>query len=322
VALAVEEALADGQRLAGRKVAVLHVDSHGDAETIRAETTRLIVVNKAAALIAGPDPEAADRLLRAAEPYDFPVVVPCELADEPRAQAVPLTVAPAYRGRTLARFAAGELKVKRSAILTDSRFPVAAAVAAGFRTGWPRGEDGQSEGWTYQKDSSRQALVQAVGKARPDAVVIAGAATDFLPLLGQFRAAGCDKPVFYGGEDEGVNSLLRDAPAEADFYLVTVFPGGEPSGEGFAQAYRKRFREAPDLFAAQAYDAARLLLATVEKASSVLPERLLDQLNRTESFPTRTGPLTWKSHQARRPLFVVRVKDGKAQVVRTVEPEE
>jgi branched-chain amino acid transport system substrate-binding protein len=159
-------------------------------------------------------------------------------------------------------------------------------------------------------------------RSSPGAVVIAGSAADFLELLGQFRSAGFDKPVFYGGGDEGVTSLLRDAPAEADFYLATVFPGDVSAVEGFVQGYQMRFHEAPDLFAAQAYDATRLLFATLEKANAAQPERLLDQLNRWEPFSTLTGTLTWKDRKPQRPLYVVRVQSGKAKVVWTVEPDK
>jgi branched-chain amino acid transport system substrate-binding protein len=322
VALAVEEALDGDKRIAGRSVTVLQVDGGEDAETIRAEATRLIAVNKAIALIAGPDPEAADHLVRSVEPYGIPVVVPCERAEDPPAGVVLVSPAPAERGQALARFASGELRVERAAVVTDSRSLVAAAVAAGYRSGSPRGEDRLNGGWTYQKDSNRQDLVQRVLRGSPGAVVIAGSAADFVSLLGQFRRAGFDKPVFYGGEDEGVTSLLRDAPAEASFYLATVYPGEVPGGDGFVQGYEKRFHEAPDLFAAQAYDATRLLLAALEQTNSAQPERLLEQLNRWEPFPTRTGPLTWKDRKARRPLYVVHVQDGKAKVVWTAEPEK
>jgi branched-chain amino acid transport system substrate-binding protein len=322
VALAVEELLAQGQRIAGRTVTVLHVDAGNDAEALRSETTRLVAVNRADALIAGPDPEAADRLIRSAEPFGIPILVPCELAEDFPAGVVTLSPAPAERGKALARLAPGELKVTRAAILTDARSPVAAAVAAGYRSEGPRGEDRLNGEWTYQKDSNRQDLVQRVLRSAPGAVVIAGGRANFLPLLEQFRRAGLDKPVIYGGEDEGVASLLRDAPPEADFYLATIYPGPVPSSEAFVQAYQQRFHEVPDLFAAQAYDATRLLLATLEKANSAQPERLLEQLNQWESFATRTGTLTWKERRARRPLYVVHVQGGKATVVRTVELEK
>lgn len=323
VALAVEELLAGGQRLAGRTVTVLHVEGGDDTEAIRAETTRLITVNKATALIAGPDWETADRMVRAAEPYGLPVVVPCELVDTPVIGAVCLAPAPADRGKALARFASGEqLKVQQAALVTDTRSPIAAAVAAGFRSDWPRGEDRLNGEWTYQKDSNRQDLVQRVLKSGPGAVVIAGSRGDFFPLLEQFRRAGLDKPVLYAGADEGIAPLLQQSSAEVDFYLVTVYPGTVPGDEAFLQAYQKRFHEKPDLFAAQAYDATRLLLESLGKAPSAQPERLLEQLRSWETYPTRTGPLTWKKGRAQRPLDVVHVQDGKAKIVGTVALEK
>src|SRR5690242_5395496 len=63
--LAVDELSESGQTVAGRPCAVLHVDNRGDAETVRAETVRLVTVNKAAALLADFDASLTERLLRA-----------------------------------------------------------------------------------------------------------------------------------------------------------------------------------------------------------------------------------------------------------------
>src|SRR6516225_6482921 len=49
---AVAEVRAAGQTVGGRPLAVLHVDDRGDAATVRAETVRLLTVNKAVALLA------------------------------------------------------------------------------------------------------------------------------------------------------------------------------------------------------------------------------------------------------------------------------
>jgi branched-chain amino acid transport system substrate-binding protein len=322
VTLAVDEALADGRLVAGHRVAVLHVDSRGDADAARAEAVRLITVNKAAALIAGTEPATADRLARVVEPVGVPLVVPCELTEDPGVGVLTLAASPASRGKALAAFATETLKARRAAVLTDNTSGVAAAVATGFRAGWPRGEGSQCGEWTYQKDSDRQALVGRVTRDGADVVLVAGGGGEFFQLLAQLRAAGFEKAVLHGGADEGVSALLGDAPAVADFYLVTAFPGGKSVGTEFSEKYQQRFHEPPDLFAAQAYDATRLLLRALEQARSAQPERLLDQLARREPFTTVTGPLTWKDRQARRSLHAVHLKDGASQVERTIEPEE
>lgn len=322
VTLAVDEALADGKLVAGHRVAVLHVDSRGDADTARAEAVRLLTVNKAVALIAGTEPVTANRLARVVEPAGVPLVVPCDLTEGPGPGVITLAASPASRGKALAGFAAETLKARRAAVVTDNTSAVATEVATGFRAGWPRGEGSQCGEWTYQKDSDRQALVQRVTGGGLDAVLVAGGGGDFFQLLAQLRAAGFDKPVLYGGADDGVSALLEDAPAGAEFHLVTTFPGGEGVAGEFTEKYRKRFHEPPDLFAAQAYDATRLLLDALEQARSPRPDKLLERLALQETFTTVTGPLTWKDRQARRPLYAVHVKGGTARVEQTLEPWE
>src|SRR6266851_1704447 len=293
VTLAVEEALADGKLVAGRKLAVLHVDSQSDFETIRAETARLITINKAVALIAGPDLATADRLTRLVEPYGIPLIVPCERVDDPGAAVVTLSMSPITRGKALARMAQTELKAKRAAVLTDTRSSVSSTLTAGFRQEWPRGEDYLLEEWTYRADADPTDHIERVTRFKPDVLLFAGNSTDLLRFAGRLRADSWNIPLLHGGEDGDLISLMRDAPAGPDIYSATIYPGVDLHDSPFAQNYKTRFHESPDLFAAQAYDATRLLIEAIDAANTAQPERLVEQFNSVQSYATRTGPLTW-----------------------------
>jgi branched-chain amino acid transport system substrate-binding protein len=324
VALAVEDALANGKLVAGRKVAVLHVESGGEPEHVRFETVRLITVNKVAALLAGPDSASALRVIQTAEPYEVPVIVPCELPDGAVGKSVvSLSPPPESRGQVLARFANRNLKARRAALLTAAGQPIASAVTKGFRKEWLRDEKAVLDEWTYQKDTDTAELVARVAKAQPNVVLLGVDGDEGLKLFGQLRKDGYSGPILHGGADGSSAALLKEVSAEADVYLATVFVvQALADKDDFAKRYVERFHEPPDLFAAQAYDAARLLFETMEKTGSFQYDRLSDAFAGLESYTTRTGPLTWKEHKARRRVFVVHLKEGKAEVTQTVEPGE
>ena len=179
VELAVAEARGADQTIAGHPCAVLHVDSREDAATVQAQTVRLLTVNKAIALMADFDAVLTERMIRESRSYNVPVIVPGELPGAADTDAiVSLGVPPAVRGRLLARFAAMELKRPCAAVLTDSRSPVAAALAAAFLKAWPN-HDSAIEEWAFSTAAERDERIKRLIDAKPTVVVLACSVADF-----------------------------------------------------------------------------------------------------------------------------------------------
>jgi branched-chain amino acid transport system substrate-binding protein len=328
VQLAVAEAKAEGKAIAGRPLAVVHADSRSDLEAVGAETVRLLSVNRVAALLAGPEDPAAERLLRADGSYGVPVVVPGELAD-PSSWSVALALGalPGERGRALARYAIRDLAARRAVVLSDARDPVAAALAAAFVREWRRGKDGSPAGlaveeWTVGGSADLPGLAARAVKARPDLVLFAGASADFRTLRGRLGEGSLHAPLLYGGGDAGPAAVQGGLEGGPDLYLATVYATEKLTAHGqeFARRYEAGFHESPDLYAAGAYDGARLLFDVLHRAQTTAPAALRDELARTESFETVTGTVAWKDRRPRRTFFLVEVKGGQVRVVQTVEP--
>jgi branched-chain amino acid transport system substrate-binding protein len=324
VELAVDDARTAEQTVAGRPVVVLHVES-GDAAGIQAETVRLVAVNKVAALLAGFDPASTGQLLRANQPYGVPVVVPGEVVVTDRPSGVvSLGALPAERGRLLAHHAADALNLRRAAVLTDNRNPVAQALAAAFVKAWPQREGFRAEEWTFASKDERDELPRRVQKAAPAVVLLACSRADFRPLRSTLAGQLPRVPFLYGGPDGGVSALQGELESPPDVYLATAYHAGQltEAGRAFARRYEERFHEPPDLYAAQSYDAARLLLETMQRAQSVSKERLGSELDHLERFESVTGPVTWKDRQPQRRLFLVGLKKSETQVLKVSEPEK
>jgi branched-chain amino acid transport system substrate-binding protein len=320
--LAAAEARVEGKTLSGRPFAVVHAESRGDLDLVGPEAVRLLTVNKVAALVAPAGAPAAERLLRAAQPYGVPVVLPGELPEAaagPRVRA--LGAPPAARGRALARYAARDLKAARALVLTDARDRAAATLASAFVKEWPRGAGGGVEEWSASAADAAN-LAERARKAGPNLVLIAAAPADFRTLLSRLAEAGLRVPIVYGGEDAGTEVAEEGPAAGPEVYLATVYAPEKLTARGqeFARRYEAEYHEPPDLSAAGAYDATRLLFEVLARAQSAEPATLGDEGARTENFETVTGPVTWKDSAVRRAFFLVRVKGPRAEVVQTVEP--
>ncbi len=320
-----ELAIADGPAVAGRSIAVRHVDDRGDPAMVQAETVRLITVNNAAALLADFDATRTERLLRANQPYGTPVIVPGELpAGSESAGVLALGVPPAVRGRLLARYAATDLGLRRAAVLTDGRRPNAVALAAAFVKAWPRDKGGALEEWTFTSAAERDDRLDRVIQAAPTVVLLACSVADFRALGPRLATKLPQAPLLYGGADAGAAPLQAELENRPDVYLATVFSSEHltESGRDFARRYEERFHEPPDLYAAQTYDGTRLLVEALQRAGGPDKDALVKDLARLESFDTVTGPVHWKDRQPSRRVFLIALTSKAAKVVRTIEPDE
>lgn len=325
----VEQAVAESrgaeQNVAGRPFAVLHVESHDDIATVKAETVRLLTVNQAIALVADFDATRTEQLTRASRSYGAPVIVPGELPDPSDSDAVvSLGVPPGVRGRMLARYASADLKCQRAAVLTDSRRTVAAALAAAFVKAWPRERDCAIEEWTFTSAAERDERVTRLIQAAPSVIVLACSVADFRLLRPRLASALPKFPLLYGGEDAGPGALQAELETRPDVYLATAYSHEHlsDSGRAFARRYEERFHESPDLFAAQSYDAARLLFDAMQRAEAPSRDALVKELARLEQFDSVTGPVRWKDRQPHRRVFLFALKNNLPSVVSVREPEE
>jgi branched-chain amino acid transport system substrate-binding protein len=320
IQLAVEEWNNDAANGPGRKVAVLHVDAR-DAKSAQAEAVRLLSINRVAALIVGPG-ALAETAARAAGPYEAAVVLPGELA-APSPGVFPVGACLAMRGRALARYASHDLTRGRAGVLTDGRDPVAAALAAAFRQAGPSDGAPATLELGYGMDKDLAAQAQELAKGKPGVVLVAGPVGDLRKARAALEAAGLTVPLLYGGPDVGPAALAGEAPAAPEFSFVTAYApeGLSDSGKEFARRYGERFHAAPDLHAALAYDAARLLLAALRQVPDATPARLRAQLAKREPFEGVTGPVTWKDGEPRRPLFLMRLVNDRPKLVKGLGPE-
>lgn len=111
-------------------------------------------------------------------------------------------------------------------------------------------------------------VVRAIAKSTAGAVYYAGFAEDAARFLVQLRAAGVTLPVFAPDAVMHAETLTTLGGAAVDGLYVTEAVRLAADGrEPFVAAYRARFGVDPGPYAAEAYDAARLLLRAAERTA-------------------------------------------------------
>jgi branched-chain amino acid transport system substrate-binding protein len=310
ILLAVEE-VNEGEKVVGQKVAVLHVDSRGDATVAQAEAVRLAGVNKVAGLLIDADTGGVERVAKDLEPSGIPVLTTAVLSAPPTGENLFTVNQTAPRaGRALARYAATQLKPGRIAVLADQRNATAMTLAAAFVKEMPKnGPD--VDRWNFDKPAEFPDLVAHVKKAKANAVLFGGAAADLKELRTQLKAAEMAVPVLFGGDD----FAFLPAEMREDLYVATSFVADADEAKEFANKYRERFKEAPDVHAALAYESARVLFKAMNQAKTpTTGAAVRKELVDSESFAGVTGAISFaKDRVAKRPVYILHWKDGQAK---------
>jgi branched-chain amino acid transport system substrate-binding protein len=321
--LAVTAALADDHKVLDRRLVVHHADDQGDAAVLQAEAIRLLAVTRVAALIGTCDAELGEALARAALPYSAPILLTGELTVPPRDGVWTLGAGPDARGRALAHYARTSLKAKRAALLVAGRAALPAAVVEAFRREWSLEPVAAVERWDWSNEAQLGELASPVAGWRPDVVVLGGGVEDFLKARRRLDEAKVSVPLLFAGEDISP-AAFRGGNVPGGLYLATAYASEAltETGQDFSRRYEEAFHEAPDIFAVQAHDAAQLLIDALPEARSTAPAKLREQLAGLQSFESLIGPVTFNSRQARRPVFVVAVQDGRARRVTTMPASE
>ncbi|MFQ5991385.1 MAG: penicillin-binding protein activator [Nitrospiraceae bacterium] len=122
------------------------------------------------------------------------------------------------------------------------------------------------------------------------------------------------KVAFLGGNTWNSPNLLRlvDRSLDGSIFVDGFFTDSpDPRVHEFVVRYRQRYRSDPTIFAAQAYDAARLVLEAIRRGASSGRE-VREQFVTFQSVPLLTGPAAFNAAGTLdRNVFVMQVKRGK-----------
>ena len=164
------------------------------------------------------------------------------------------------------------------------------------------------------KDTDFSAQLTKISTLKPDAIMVASLYQEAALILKKAREIGINVPVV---GNNGFNSpqLIKSAGKAADGSIMASpwFPGKEDANvKKFVAAYKERFKKEPDQFAAQAYDALKIIASALEKSGSNSDrKKLRDSLATIKDFPGVTGKFAFDAQ--RNPAMdvtVLIVKDG------------
>lgn len=212
----------------------------------------------------------------------------------------------------MAEYAVKELGLRRLAILYSNndygvglrRAFEAGVIAAG-------GEVVAVESY-LDGDTNFNAQITNIASRNPDGLYIGGYYTEAAQIAQQAALQGMQVQLM--GADGFESPLLVELGGQAvegamftsGFYADT----DDELGRSFVEKYEAAYGRKPDMFAANAYDSARIIIQVI---GEVGPDRarVRDGIAAIQDFPGVTGPTTFAENgDAMKPLVIMRVENG------------
>ncbi len=289
--IAVEEANASGE-LGDITLKIISEDTEGDWSKAANAFTKLIDVDKVSVIIGGvlsSESEAGSTIVKDAK---IPTI-------SPSSTAVDLTKDNPYLFRNclsdevqavqMAEFAVEELGLGKFAVLYTTN-----DYGKSLRDAFENKAEELAEVVAVEafadKDNDFKPQLTAIKEKNPDCLYIAGYYTEAAKIAQQAKDLGMDVQIL--GADGLCNAVLLEIGGEAveGTYATSGFYPDDPSPavQNFVKAYKDKHGEEPDMFAAQGYDAARIVIEAIKSKGST-SEEIREGLAATKDFPGITG---------------------------------
>jgi branched-chain amino acid transport system substrate-binding protein len=329
MSLAIEELGRPQGKAAGRQIIVLHVNADEDLEQLQASAVRLLTVNRAVALIGGQDTTQVERLTRAAQPYEAALVTPIMIAPYLTTDNLfSLEPSPVRVAKAVGRWLKETAKQETMAFVFDSRSRVASDLGAALRAESQRGEGSRLVEMPFAASPKFGELAQAILQSKAGAWFFYGKSSDWSELRRALREAKAKLPCLLCDSVGPVESLPSSGDADGALYQLTTYlaPEQEKTASAFQTSYSKRFHSEADIYAAQGYDAVRLIAdAVVSGKLNAAGKPLVDLATFIKNpFASSTGPLYFDQadHSANRTLFLVQRTEKALRLVFKIEASQ
>jgi branched-chain amino acid transport system substrate-binding protein len=312
----------------GKRLKLITLDNQGKPEEARAAVQRLITQDRVVAVIGEV---ASSRSLAAApvaQQYKVPMISPS--STNPKVTEVGdyifrVCFIDPFQGLVMAKFARNEIKKSKVAILRDVKSDYSTGLADVFVAEFKKmgGEIVGDESYQAGETDFKAQLTQLKGK-KPEAIFVPGYYTEVGLIARQARQLGMNIPLLGGDgwDSEKLSELGQDAIKGSYFSNHYTTESTEPAVVDFIKKYRDSYRgKTPDGLAALGYDAAKILIAAMERTTEITPTAIRDELAKTKNFVGVTGVISIdEKRNATKSAVVVQV-DGKInRFVKTISP--
>jgi branched-chain amino acid transport system substrate-binding protein len=326
IILAMEEWNKNGGLL-GKQIELKAYDNQGKPEEARLSVEKLINIDNVVAVLGEV---ASTRSLAAApvaQQYKVPMISPSStnpLVTQKGDYIFRVCFIDPFQGQVMAKFAANSLKLKKGAILRDSKSDYSMGLADYFTaTIKELGGTIIADEKYVSGDVDFKAQLTSIKQKNPDFIFIPGYYTEVGLIARQAREQGIKVPLM-GGDGWDSDKLTEIGGKSIDgAYFSNHYTQEDPRPvvKSFIDNYKTRFGSIPNGLAAAGYDAAVITFQAIKTANSVEGKAIRDALAATKDFVGVTGQITINENRdATKSAVVLQVQGTNFKYVETVNP--
>ena len=223
------------------------------------------------------------------------------------------------QGPVNAKYAMGELKAKKIAVVDDST-PYGQGLAEAFaRTAKADGADIVATEHTTDKDTDFKAILTKIKSKAPDLIFFGGIDPQAGPMKKQMKELAI-KATLMGGDGIQTPNYIKLAgdAAEGTYASNPGLPKEQmPGGKAFLDKFKAKTGKEVELFAPMGYDAVFVFYEAMKRAGSTDPAKFLAEVGKTD-YKGVIGPIAFddKGDLKNGPLTVYVAKGGKWEPVK------
>ena len=289
--------------VAGKQLKIVSYDTRGDAAETAKVAQRLLVRDRAVAIIGPAQSSNAIVMSAVTEPAKTPFIATA--ASSPKATFDPQAntvrgyafragFIDSYQGSVAARFALRELKAKTAAVVYDAGSEYSTVLADYFAKQYVRqgGKLLANEAFRTNETDFRPLLAKVV-QDEPAVIFVPTLHKQAALLVKQARDLGIKAKIIGGDGWSNPEILTLGGPALDGTYFVVQTGLGDPDIQSFVAEYRNRYGQDPVLpNAALAADGLLMLVEAIKKADGADPVKIARQLAKLRDMPAVTGRLS------------------------------
>lgn len=323
--LAFEEANKDGGVL-GKKINFVVEDEKGDATEAVNAYNKLVNNEEVMAIIGDITSKPAAAVANASQKEKVPVITPTATAANVTTYGENVYRAcflDPFQGSVMAKFAKEKLSAKTAAVVYNTGDDYSSGVAEAFKKAFEKagGKVVAYEGYGASDKDFKSQLTKIKGES-PDVLMVPDYYNTVALVAAQVKEVGLKTTMLGADGWDGVLGSVQDASlVEGAYYSNHYSPKDtDPDVQNFIKNYKAKFNEDPNALSALGYDAAKILIAAIEKAKSTDKVKVVKALKDIE-IKGVTGKISFdENRNPVKSVTVLKISNGKVDMFAKMNP--
>ena len=326
IILAMEEWNKNGGLL-GKQIELKAYDNQGKPEEARLSVEKLINIDNVVAVLGEVASTRSLAGAPVAQQYKVPMISPSStnpLVTKKGDYIFRVCFIDPFQGQVMAKFAFNSLKLKKGAILRDSKSDYSMGLADYFTATFKElGGTIIADEKYVSGDVDFKAQLTSIKQKNPDFIFVPGYYTEVGLIARQAREQGIKAPLLGGdGWDSDKLTEIGGKAIEGNYFSNHYTQEDpRPIVQNFVNNYKARFGSVPNGLAAAGYDAAHITFEAIKRANSIDGKAIRDSLAATKNHLGVTGDITINENRdATKSAVVLQVQGNIFKYVETVNP--